>query len=390
MVTATRSILHVDMDAFYASIEQRDNPELRGKPLVVGGGTNRGVVAAASYEARQFGIRSAMPMSEAYRRCPALLRVRPRMAHYAQVSAQIFAIFRDVTPLVEGLSLDEAFLDVTASVALFGSPVDIAASIKQRIRSETGLTASVGVAENKLVAKIASDLDKPDGLTVLYPADYAARLDPLPVGVIPGIGRETLKRLDPLGIRTVRDLRMAPDADLDPVFGRFARKTRERASGIDARPVVPDREEKSISAEETYEQDLGDPATMDRKLLRLAERTAARLRKSGLAAGTVQVKIRRADFTTFTRQCAARPPTDGTDRIYALARALLHSWLAENPGARIRLLGVGGSNLASASQGDLFAAAGERPRTAVDRTVDEIRDRFGDASLGRASTLDRR
>ena len=183
MAAALRSILHVDMDAFYASIEQRDDPSLRGKAVVVGGDTNRGVVAAASYEARRFGIRSAMPMRDAERRCPDLVRVRPRMSHYASVSAEIFDIFGDITPLVEGLSLDEAFLDVTGSLALFGGPVDIAREVKRRIREKTALTASVGIAQNKLVAKIASDLDKPDGLTVLYPEDYAARLDPLPVGV---------------------------------------------------------------------------------------------------------------------------------------------------------------------------------------------------------------
>ncbi|MEJ2275456.1 MAG: DNA polymerase IV, partial [Woeseiaceae bacterium] len=208
MPSAARSILHVDMDAFYASVEQRDDPALRGRPLVVGGTGNRGVVAAASYEAREFGVRSAMPMRDALRRCPGLLRVRPRMAHYQAVSRQIFGIFRRFTPLVEGLSLDEAFLDVSASVRLFGAPVDIARAIKQQIRDATGLTASVGVAENKLVAKIASDLDKPDGLTVVYPEDYERRLDPLSVAVIPGIGKETQKRMAGTGIETVRDLRL--------------------------------------------------------------------------------------------------------------------------------------------------------------------------------------
>ena len=235
MAATARSILHVDMDAFYASVEQRDNPELRGKPLVVGGTTNRGVVAAASYEARKYGIRSAMPIRDALRRCPDLLRVRPRMSHYQAVSKQVFSIFRDVTPMVEGLSLDEAFLDVTASVALFGSPIEIARSIKQRILDETKLTASVGVARNKLVAKIASDLDKPDGLTVVYPADHEARLDPLPVSVIPGIGRKTLERLDGTGIKTIRDLRLAEDRLLQPVFGRFTQKTKDRAK-YPARP----------------------------------------------------------------------------------------------------------------------------------------------------------
>ena len=373
------------MDAFYASVEQRDNPELRGKPLVVGGTTNRGVVAAASYEAREFGIRSAMPMREAFRRCPDLLRVRPNMSHYRAVSRQIFAIFRSYTPLVEGLSLDEAFLDVTASVSLFGPPADIAADIKKRILDETSLTASVGVARNKLVAKIASDLDKPDGLTVIYPDDYERRLDPLPVAVIPGIGRETLKRLSSTSISTVRDLRVAEDRMLEPIFGRYTRKTRDRAAGIDDRPVVPARAEKSISAEETYDSDLASREDMERELLRLTERTAARLRKAGLAAGTVQIKVRQADFKTCTRQRKAQPPANGTDPIYGVARDLLGAWLARNPGARIRLLGVGGSDLAPAAQPDLFGSG--EPEAVIDKTVDEIRDRFGSDVLGRARTL---
>jgi DNA polymerase-4 len=387
MAQARRSILHVDMDAFYASVEQRDNPELRGKPLVVGGGSNRGVVAAASYEARAFGVRSAMPMRVALKRCPGLLRVRPRMAQYRNVSRQIFDVFRGITPLVEGLSLDEAFLDVTGSEALFGSPVDIARAIKQQIQAATDLAASVGVAENKLVAKIASDLDKPDGLTVLYPADYAARLDPLPVEVIPGIGRETLKRLSACRIATVRDLRLADDSVLRPIFGRYTEKTRNRAAGIDDRPVTPSRAEKSISTEETFDTDLASRDDMERELLRLSERTAARLRKAGLAAGTVQVKIREADFSTYTRQRKLNPPADGTGRLYAAACALLETWLARNPGAKLRLLGVGGSDLAPAGQPDLFDDV--QPVTAVDKTVDEIRERFGDTALGRARTLDR-
>jgi len=387
MRPSARSILHVDMDAFYASVEQRDNTRLRGKPLVVGGSTKRGVVAAASYEAREFGIRSAMPMRDAYRRCPQLESVRPRMAHYRAVSKQIFAIFRGFTPLVEGLSLDEAFLDVTASVALFGSPIEIAKAIKREINTTTQLTASVGVAENKLVAKIASDLDKPDGLTVIYPADYESRLDPLPVSVIPGIGRETLKRLSGTSISTVRDLRMAEDRILNPVFGRYAQKTRDRAAGIDGRPVVAARAEKSISAEETYDTDLATRKDMERELLRLSEKTAARLRRADLAAGTVQIKIRQADFKTCTRQRAMRPPADGTDQIYAVARELLETWLARNPDARIRLLGVGGSKLAPAAQPDLFAQ--RETETGIDKTVDKIRDRFGADVLGRARTLDR-
>lgn len=386
MAESARSVLHVDMDAFYASVEQRDDPELRGKPVVVGGGSNRGVVAAASYEARQFGIRSAMPMAEARRRCPQLCRVRPRMSHYRKVSHSIFAIFREFTPLVEGLSLDEAFLDVSASVKLFGPPESIATRIKQRIFDQTALGASVGVAGNKLVAKIASDLDKPDGLTVLYPADYPDRLDPLPIAVIPGIGPQTCRRLQDIDIFTVRDLRTAPEHALTPIFGRFTQKTRDRAAGLDDRPVVPSRDEKSISAEQTYDADISVLDAMERELLRLSERTAARLRKHDLVAGTVQIKIRQTDFTTCTRQRSIKPPASGTDQIFAIARDLLRAWLSRNPGAKLRLLGVGGSNLAPAQQADLF---GDEHLQPVDRTVDAIRDRFGAQSVERASTLDR-
>jgi DNA polymerase-4 len=384
---AERVVLHVDMDAFYAAIEQRDNPELRGKPLVVGGGNNRGVVAAASYESRVFGIRSAMPMAEARRRCPDLVRVAPRMACYRAVSREIFTVFNEFTPLVEGLSLDEAFLDVTSSRRLFGDARSIAVAVKDRIRARTSLTASVGVAPNKLVAKIASDLGKPDGLVVVAADRMQGILDPLPVSVIPGIGKRTLERLHRADVYSIADLRRAPDHGLEPIFGRFTRRTRERASGKDDRPVITSRAEKSISNEETYDSDLCDRQAMERQLLRLAERTAGRLRKASLCAGTVQVKIRRSDFRTFTRQRCLRPPGNGTEQIYALARELLSGWLNGNPDARVRLLGVGCSSLAAAEQRDLFEENGSRQATDFDRAVDEIRDRFGRTAVTRAKTL---
>ena len=383
-----RKILHVDMDAFYASIEQRDDPSLRGQPLVVGGRNNRGVVAAASYEARRYGIRSAMPMRDAYRRCRDLLRVAPRMSHYQAVSREIFTIFREFTPLVEGLSLDEAFLDVSLSLALFGNEICIANEIKNRIRSQTALTASVGVAPNKLVAKIASDLDKPDGLCVVTEDNMRAVLDPLPARVIPGIGRETLARLQSLGIETNAQLRQAPDRDLEPVFGKFTQRARDRAAGLDERPVLASRPDKSISAEETFDTDLSKIPAMNRQLLRLSERTASRLRARELVAGTVQVKIRQSDFSTFTRQRALRPPANGTDQLYEAAKGLLADWLMDNPGARIRLLGVGGSDLGNDAQPDLFAPEEAAGGTQLDHTVDEIRDRFGRLSVSRARTLD--
>jgi len=387
-LTEQRKILHVDMDAFYASVEQRDDPSLRGKPLVVGGGQNRGVVAAASYEARKFGIRSAMPMRDAYRRCPDLLRVQPQMSHYQAVSKEIFTIFREFTPFVEGLSLDEAFLDVSTSLALFGDEVGIAQKIKNRIRAQTALTASVGVAPNKLVAKIASDLDKPDGLCVVTRENMREVLDPLPARVIPGIGRETLAKLKRVGIVTIAELRLAPDRDLDRIFGKFTQRTRDRASGIDDRPVLPSRPDKSISAEETFDTDLSAIPEMNRELLRLSERTASRLRAKELVAATVQVKIRQSDFTTFTRQRVLRPPGNSTDQLYEAAKGLLADWLLDYPGARIRLLGVGGSDLANDAQPDLFAPEVAAGGTQLDQTVDEIRDRFGKLSVGRARTLD--
>jgi len=387
-VSAIRAILHVDMDAFYASIEQRDNVELRGKPVVVGGDT-RGVVAAASYEVRRFGVRSAMPMSEARRRCPELIRVAPRMSHYKAESTRIFEIFNDYTPLVEGLSLDEAFLDVTGSRALHGAAAKIARTIKRRILEQTGLTASIGVAENKLVAKIASDLEKPNGMVEVTAENCRTILDPLPVSVIPGIGRQTLAKLHAVQIRTVADLRLAPDRTLEPIFGRYTQRTRERAAGIDNRPVVANHEEKSISAEETFDVDLCDRRDMERELLALAETTARRLRKSQLQAGTIQIKIRQADFQTFTRQQSQQPPSSSTEQIFSVARELLAVWLEANPGTRIRLLGVGGSKLSPAEQRDLFAAADDAAPDRIDAAVDRIQERFGAAALGRARTLHR-
>jgi DNA polymerase IV len=381
-----RSILHVDMDAFYAAVEQRDDPGLRGLPVVVGG-RDRGVVAAASYEARRFGIRSAMPMAEALRRCPDLVRIAPRMHHYQAVSRQVFALFAEITPLVEGLSLDEAFLDVSDSRKLLGTAEAIAQSVKTRILERTGLTASVGVAENKLVAKIASDLEKPDGLVVITAQNCRARLDPLPVSVIPGIGRKTLSRLEARDVRTLRDLRMASDAVLEPVFGRFSTRMRARASGADERPVLAEREEKSISAEETFPVDLRDPRRMQREVLRLTERTARRLQRQALAAGTVHLKIREADFTTCTRQAALRPPGDETVRIYQVAQQLLAAWLAGHSGARVRLLGVGVSGFTHEEQRDLFATDAPRGPRPIDATVNRIRDRFGEGAVSRARSL---
>jgi DNA polymerase IV len=381
-----RAVLHVDMDAFYASVEQRDNPETAGKPLIVGGTNGRGVVAAASYEVRKYGVHSAMPMSTALRLCPHAICVQPRMARYKEVSNQVFAVFHEVTPLVQGLSLDEAFLDVTDSVALLGDAVAIARRIKQRILAETRLTASVGVACNKLVAKIASDLAKPDGLTVVEPERVHEVLDPLPIRRLPGLGQKTGAKVEARGIQTFAQLRAAPDSMLWPLFGRYTQRIRDRASGIDDRPVEPDREEKSISAEDTFERDVGDPRALRRELAQLADRACERMRKKKLMARCIGIKIRRADFATFTRRQVVAPPTHDGGTIAKVATELLTRWLKENPGEKLRLLGVVLSDLSAASQLDLFEdTLGTSNR--VDAALDEARARFGSRALRRGNTI---
>jgi DNA polymerase IV len=382
----TRAVLHVDMDAFYASVEQHDDPRLAGQPLIVGWDGGRGVVAAASYEVRRFGVHSAMPMRTALRLCPHAVCVRPRMPRYQEVSGVVFGVFREVTPLVQGLSLDEAFLDVTASLELLGGALEIARRIKRRIRELTGLTASVGVAPNKLVAKIASDLGKPDGLTVVTPERVHEVLDPLSVRRLPGLGRKTGARVEAAGIATLGELRSAPDAVLWPLFGRYTPWMRERASGIDERSVLPDVEEKSISAEDTFAVDIGEPRTLQRELARLADLAASRLRQRELTAGCIGVKIRRGDFTTFTRQRAIAPPTCEGRAVAAVAAELLGRWLAGNPGAKLRLLGVVLTELTPAAQLGLFADESAAGR--VDAALDAARARFGSHALRRGNTIE--
>jgi DNA polymerase-4 len=388
MIIDHRAILHVDMDAFYASVEAHDDPSLADKPVIVGGTGGRGVVAAASYEARRFGIHSAMPLREALKRCPHAVCVRPRMKRYKEVSRQVFAVFGEFTDQVEGLSLDEAFLDVTASRELFGTPVEMAREIKRRIFDRTGLTASVGVAHNKLLAKLASEMNKPDGLTVIGPDDIEAVLDPLPIRRMHGIGNKTAARVEEQGLYTLGQLRRAPESVLWPLFGRDTRRIRERAAGIDDRPVVADAAEKQISSEETFEEDIRDHGRLCAALAGLADRTAARLRARELKAGLVIVKIRRRDFTTFTRQRSFNPATQETRLITRLATELLKGWFEEQPRVAVRLLGVGVGRLAPARQLDLFETTQDPGSGRLDQAVDGIREKFGERSLRRGSSLD--
>ena len=383
-----RAILHVDMDAFYASVEQRDDPSLRGRPVIVGGTGGRGVVAAASYEVRRFGVHSAMPVREALRRCPDAVCVPPRIGHYAAVSEQIFAVFHEFTPLVQGLSLDEAFLDVTAGIRSLGDGEQVAREIKRRVRERTELTASVGVAPNKLVAKIASDLRKPDGLVVVRPDEVRALMDPLPIRKLFGLGAKTAPKVEALGIHTLGELRQASAARLRPIFGRYTERVQQRAAGIDDRPVVPDRDEKQISAEETFDVDIANHARLRTEIARLADKTGARLRARQLVAGCVTVKIRRKDFTTFSRQRHIEPATQETRVIASVATALLDAWLASQPRAALRLLGVGVSELAEQRQADLFVAQESQRNRQLDAAVDQIHARFGRTALARASSLE--
>ena len=382
-----RAILHVDMDAFYASVEQRDEPALRGRPVIVGGTGPRGVVAAASYEVRKFGVHSAMPMREALRRCPDAVCVPPRMAHYSSVSKQIFTVFREFTPLVQGLSLDEAFLDVTASTAVFGPAEHIAREIKRLIRERTSLTASVGLAPNKLVAKIASDLRKPDGLVIVRPDGIRDLLGPLPIRRLFGLGPKTAPKVEALGIRTLGELSRAEASRLRPVFGRHTERMLQRAAGIDDRPVIADVDEKQISAEETFDTDIADPSRLRAEIVRLADRTCARLRVKQLATACVVVKIRRCDFTTFTRQRHIEPPTQETRVVTRVAVELLDTWLASQAGVALRLLGVGVGELAPALQLDLFAAPETTKHRGLDAAVDRVRERFGSAAIRTAVSI---
>ncbi len=381
------AILHLDLDAFYASVEQRERPELRGRPVVVGGLGNRGVVAAASYEARRFGIRSAMPTHEARRRCPGAEFVSPRMDVYASVSEQVMAILKEATPLVEPLSLDEAFLDVRGAQRLLGTGPEIAAALRARIRAELALTASVGVAGTKMLAKIASDLSKPDGLLVVEPGTELAFLHPLPVSRLWGVGPKTRAKLARLGVGTVGELAAVPEDTLVRALGDAnGRHLHRLAHNDDDRPVEPERAVKSIGHEETFAHDRSDRAGLARDVIRMSDLVAARLRASQKVARTVQLKLRYTDFSTITRAHTLPTPTDLAATIAAEANGLLEAAELRDG---IRLLGVTAMGLeeAGAVQEQLDFTAAETPpgADALERTLDEVRARFGADAVGRAA-----
>lgn len=387
-----RTILHVDMDAFFAAVECLDDPSLVGKPVIVGGLGPRGVVSTASYAAREFGVHSAMPMARARRLCPRGRFIRPRSGRYREKSAEVFQVFREFTPQVEGLSLDEAFLDVAASLKLFGSPVDIAKRVKQRILERTGLTASVGVAHNKFLAKLASDINKPDGLYVVDPDRVHEFLDPMPVRRLWGIGKRTAPKLNQLGILTVGQLRRSDPTVLRQALGNRTGHFLCLANGEDNREIEPRRPEKSVSNEVTFDQSLSDRDELLAELLRQAENVSRRLRAKRLVARTVTVKIRDDAFRTVTRSKSMIAPSNSTRTLYRMARALFDTWLGSHRNTPVRLLGMGVSVLEDETDpmhhdGDQADSAAEKN---VDRVIDDIKRRFGDAGVVHAKAMRRK
>jgi nucleotidyltransferase/DNA polymerase involved in DNA repair len=391
-----RRILHVDMDAFYASVEQRDDSRLRGRPVIVGAdpanGTGRGVVAACSYEARVFGVHSAQPIRQAWRRCPEGVFVRPRFDRYREVSGRIMAIFGEYTDLVEPLSIDEAFLDVTGSARLLGAADGIARDIRRRIAGETGLTASIGVASSKFLAKLASDFEKPNGL-VLVPEDpdrIAKFLEPLAIERLWGVGPKTAARLRRMGLATIADLRAVEESVLVRELGKAGAHLSRLAHGVDDRPVLANRDPKSISNERTFGEDTSDPERVRATLAALADRVAARLRAAGFEGAVITLKLRYSDFTTYTRQCS--PPTPTADAAVILRAA--GSMLDRLPGSLpVRLVGVGVGHLSRPGdrtrQLALFSGRDPGSGAELGHAIDRIHERFGERSLYRASSLRR-
>jgi DNA polymerase-4 len=382
------SIMHVDMDAFFVSVELRTRPDLRGRPVIVGFPAERSVVLSASYEARKFGVKSAMPMAVAHRLCPQATIIEPRHKLYYEVSGQLMGIFGSITELVEPLSVDEAFLDVGGAIRRLGPPVEIGQLIRRRVAGELGITASVGIAASKFVAKIASTRCKPDGLLLIRPEQTVPYLHSLPVNALWGVGGKTAEVLARMGIRTVADVAATPVSSLKKVLGATGEHVHRLSWGIDSRTVTPVRVEKSIGAEETFAADTADDALLHRELLRLSHRTAERLRASGLVARTVALKLRYADFSTVTRSRTVHTPLDSAQLIYAVAIQLLES-LGSRP-LTVRLVGVRAEQLEAAAQTSLQLSLDRRDDNwrAAEQALDRVAEKFGSKSVLPARLLE--
>jgi DNA polymerase-4 len=383
MPSSSRTILHADMDAFYASVEQRDHPQWRNQPLLVGHDGSRGVVSAASYEARKFGCRSAQPMAVAKRLCPHAIVAPNRMAVYRAVSNLIFDVFDQFSPAVEPLSIDEAFLDLTGTARLLGPAIEVAQQIKDRVRAATSLTVSIGIAPNKFLAKLASDLKKPEGLVQIDAATAADTLAPLSVSRLWGIGAVAEERLARLGVTTIGDLRSRHDAWFINAFGNDGARLRALCFGIDDRPVVPHRAAKSISQEQTFSQNIAEPDVLRDVLLAQAEEVGRRLRRSGLRTRTISLKIRFGQFRTITRAITLDAPTDLTPHISTAAFDLFDQWAARSF-SPVRLIGVCAKSLDSdPAQPTLFVDPEHARLGTIDRTLDQIRAKFGNTAIHR-------
>lgn len=375
-----RRIMHVDMDAFYASVEQVDNPDLRGKPVIVGG-SRRGVVCAASYEARKYGVRSAMPVFRARRLCPEGVFLPVRMHRYREVSRRVMGILADISPLMEIISVDEATIDITGTQAVHGPEDALARRLKAAVMDATSLTCSIGIAPNKFLAKIASDMNKPDGLTIVHPEEVAAFLEALPLRKVPGIGERTIEVFKELGVATASDVLRFPLSFWTRRLGKSASKLFEKAQGIDRSPVVPYSEPKSCSAEDTFPTDTDDPSELERGLMAQAENVGRELRKEGLIGRTVTLKVKFSDFKLMTRSCTLSRPTNSTQIIFDTALKLLRGVKLNKP---VRLTGVGISNFSRGmTQAVLFPdlEAGRQQR--IDKALDAIHDKFGKGSIRR-------
>lgn len=373
------------MDAFFAAVEQHDQPQYKNQPLIVGGTGGRGVVAAASYEVRKYGVFSAMPMSRARSLCPQAVILPVRMSRYREVSTEIFKVFREATPEVEGLSLDEAFLDVTASLALFGSIETIGSTLRTEILKRTGLHASVGMAHNKFLAKLASDAGKPKGFVHVPRDGVRAFLDPMPVKRMWGIGRKTLPKIQKLGILTIGQLRKADPTVLSRVLGQRSGHFLALARGEDEREVVASRPDKSLSREVTFDRDISKPRALLSELQRQVESVTVRLRSQGLVARTIQIKVRDHRFRTVTRSRSLAMPTASTEVVFKQARDLLQKWLQEHLNTPVRLLGVGVSGLEEPDgRGIEYDTVAQNT---LDKTLDEIKRRYGDDKATRALAL---
>lgn len=386
-----RVIFHLDMDAFFAAIEELDQPEYSGKPLVVGadpkGGAGRGVVSTANYEARKYGIHSAMPISQAYKKCPHAIFVRGRYARYSEISEKIMAILKDFSPIIQQISIDEAFMDLTGVTKLLGQPIEIAGKLKARIKNEIGLTASVGIASNKFIAKVASDLEKPDGLTICFPGNEQAFLAPLPIRKLWGVGKKTAEKLTKIGLKTIDDIAKLPQDYLIKIFGKWGLHLWQLSNGIDTRSVDAYSARKSISEETTFDVDIDDYEIVEKTLFRIADRLSRTMRRKKLKGRTITLKLRWEGFETHTRSKTLSDYVNDADTLRSIAVAQFRQMARQ--GRRVRLIGIGISQLNNigGEQMSLFGDGRIPQNEKLENLLSDLKAKFGENTITRAALL---